>query len=169
MISSWPVEGKSYQKEHDEMETIIAIIKAIRNARAEKGVPDNKKIDGQISATQNEALYISSKEYIKKLALLQNLDFVSESKFAQESVKLIFNDCKIALPLESLVNFAEEKARIEKEIEKVKFEIARSEKMLANEGFVAKAPQALIDKEREKLAKNKQLFAKLEQDEKKYV
>lgn len=169
MISAWPVEGKSYQKEHDEMETIIAIIKAIRNARAEKGVPDNKKIDALISVTQNEKLYNASKEYIKKLALLQNLEFAGEDKFPQESVKLIFNDCKIAIPLESLVSSAEEKARIEKEIEKVKFEIARSEKMLANEGFVAKAPQALIDKEKEKLAKNKELYAKLEQDVKKYV
>ena len=60
-----------------------------------------------------------------------------------------------------LVDEAQETERIEKKIEELKFEIARSEKMLSNAGFVAKAPAALVEAEKEKLAKNKEFLAQL--------
>ena len=165
MISVWPQKIENYKTDSENMEKVIAIIKAIRNARAEKNLPDNKKIKGVILTTANDALYMQSAEYIKKLSLLSELDFVkNENELPANAVKLVFNDCRVVLPLDSMVDATAEKARMVKEIEKVKFEIARSEKMLSNQGFVAKAPQSLIDNEKTKLEKNKALLEKLEND-----
>ena len=63
-----------------------------------------------------------------------------------------------------LVDSEKEKERIKKDIDSVKFEIARSEKMLANAGFVAKAPKELVEKEKEKLNLNKQMLERLEKE-----
>ncbi len=165
VISAWPKVKKSYFNEHDDMQEVIAVIKAIRNARAEKNLPDNKKIGANIFCFSKKELFASCQEQIKKLSLLNAFDFVDkEEMLPQNAVILTFNNCKIALPLDSLVDSKEEKQRLSKEIEKVKFEITRSEKMLSNEGFVAKAPQALIDGEKTKLEKNRALLEKLEKD-----
>lgn len=165
VISAWPKVATNYAQEHDDMEEVIAVIKAIRNARAEKNLPDNKKIGANIFCFNKRDLFASCQEQIKKLAILNNLEFaLKEEALPQNAVVLTFNNSKIALPLDSLVDSKEEKARLGKEIEKVKFEIARSSKMLANEGFVAKAPQSLIDGEKAKLEKNKELLEKLEKD-----
>lgn len=165
VISAWPKVKKSYFNEHDDMQEVIAVIKAIRNARAEKNLPDNKKIGANIFCFSKKELFLSCQEQIKKLSLLNAFDFVDkEEMLPQNAVILTFNNCKIALPLDSLVDSKEEKQRLSKEIEKVKFEITRSEKMLSNEGFVAKAPQALIDGEKTKLEKNRALLEKLEKD-----
>ncbi len=165
VISAWPKVTKSYLNEHDDMQEVIAVIKAIRNARAEKNLPDNKKIGANIFCFNKKELFLSCQEQIKKLSILNSLEFANkEEDLPQNAVVLTFNNCKIALPLESLVDSKEEKARLSKEIDKVKFEIARSSKMLDNAGFVAKAPQALIDGEKAKLQKNKELLEKLEKD-----
>lgn len=165
VISSWPKVIEDFKFEHDEMEEIISIIKAIRNARAEKKLPDNKKIEGVIFCFDKKELFVSAQNQIMKLALLNKLEFANnQAELPQNSIVLTFANCKIALPLDSLVNSSEEKARLAKEIDKVKFEIARSEKMLSNAGFVAKAPKSLIDEEKSKLQKNNDLLTKLEKD-----
>ena len=87
---------------------------------------------------------------------------ISSEEPSQGAINLTFNDCKVILPLESMVDMGEEKARREKEIESVKFEIARSEGMLSNPKFVEKAPAALVEQERQKLEKNKQLLQELQ-------
>ena len=68
----------------------------------------------------------------------------------------------VNLPLDSMVDMNAEKERVEKEIARLKSEIERSERMLNNAGFVAKAPAHLIDAEKEKLAKNKELLNSLQ-------
>ena len=82
--------------------------------------------------------------------------------FADNSVTLTFNDLVVNIPLDSMVDSAAEKERIEKEIIRLQSEIERSERMLGNAGFVAKAPAHLIEAEKEKLAKNKSLLADLQ-------
>ncbi len=159
VISSWPKPTKSFDEESEDMQEVISLIKAIRNTRAEKNIPDNKKIKASIFCFNKKSLFSSCNEQIKKLALLSELEFVEqETLLPQNSVILTQNNCKLALPIDT----SEERARIEKEIEKVKFEIARSQKMLGNAGFVAKAPQTLIEAEKTKLQKNISLLENLE-------
>lgn len=162
MISAWPEKTQDYETESNEMEEIIKIIGSIRNARNEKKVPDNKKIVIKIFPTKNKQLFKVASGYIKKLCLASDVLLISSEEPSQGAINLTFNDCKVILPLESMVDMGEEKARREKEIESVKFEIARSEGMLSNPKFVEKAPAALVEQERQKLEKNKQLLQELQ-------
>jgi len=160
MISSWPVVSKNY----DDALTIVEvmnIIRTIRNTRAEKKVPDNKKIDAVV--VLKNANFEDTLKYIEKLTLINDLKIVeSEKDFAENSVVLTFNDMIVCIPLDSMVDSKAEKERIEKEIARLQSEIERSEKLLSNEGFVAKAPAKLIESEKEKLEKNRALKANLE-------
>ena len=159
VISSWPkVYGFKRAKDFD---LLMEVIKSIRNQRAEKGVPDNKKID--IIVTENKGKLIhNSQEYIKRLAMVENIVFnTNGTKINDNCVNIVFNDFEIRIPLSSMVNKKEELERLNKEIEKTKFEIDRSEKLLANQGFVNKAPAKLINEEKAKLEKNKQLLNNL--------
>ena len=162
MISAWPEKTQDYETESNEMEEIIKIIGSIRNARNEKKVPDNKKIVIKIFPTKNKQLFKVASGYIKKLCLASDVLSISSEEPSQGAINLTFNDCKVILPFESMVDMGEEKARREKEIESVKFEIARSEGMLSNPKFVEKAPAALVEQERQKLEKNKQLLQELQ-------
>ena len=160
MISNWPTVGKSYD-DALTVDEVMNIIKSIRNIRAEKKVPDNKKINLEV-LLKDTANYNDCLKYISKLAQTNDIKVVnSEKDFAENSVILTFNDMVVALPLDSMVDSKAEKERIEKEITRLKAEIERSEKLLSNEGFVAKAPAKLIETEKEKLEKNKSLLAEL--------
>ena len=145
VISSWPkVYGFKRAKDFD---VLMEVIKSIRNQRAEKGVPDNKKID--IIVTENKGKLIhNSQEYIKRLAMVENIVFnTNGTKINDNCVNIVFNDFEIRIPLSSIINQQEELKRLNKEIEKTKFEISRSEKLLSNQGFVNKAPAKLINEE----------------------
>lgn len=164
VTSSWPEKVKGYEKEANEMEDIIGIINTIRVTRNEKKVPDNKKIIIKILPFANNELLAKSCGYIKKLCTASDVVIVDSDENAPSAITLTFNDCKVILPLESLVDLAEEQARKQKEIEKVKFEIARSEGMLSNARFVEKAPAALVEQEKQKLEKNRQLLSELQKN-----
>ena len=160
MISNWPTVGESYS-DALVVDEVMSIIRAIRNIRAEKKVPDNKKINAEV-LLKNAENYNDCLKYISKMALTNEIKIVaSEGEFSDNSVILTFNDMVVALPLDSMVDSKAEEERIEKEIARLRAEIERSEKLLANEGFVAKAPAKLIDTEKEKLEKNRALLAEL--------
>lgn len=160
MISDWPTVRESFD-ESKIVDEVMSIIKSIRNIRAEKKVPDNKKIDIEI-VLKNQNDYEDCLKYISKLALINDLKVVtSEKDFSDNAVTLVFNDMVVALPLDSMVDSKAEEERVEKEKTRLRNEIERSEKLLSNEGFVAKAPEKLIETEKEKLEKNKALLAEL--------
>jgi len=161
MISNWPEKTEMYE-DAEYIDEVMNVIKTIRNARAEKKVPDNKKINCEIVLKNNKEIYSECVKYISKLALTNDINVLnSDGELKDNSVVLNFNDMIVNLPLDGMVDLTQEKERVEKEIARLKSEIERSEKMLANEGFVAKAPAKLIDAEKEKLEKNKALLADL--------
>lgn len=165
VISKWPEKTISFEKENLEMEEIMDIIRVVRNTRSEKNVPDNKKINIEILPIKNKEIFSLAKGYIKKLCIAKDIKIIdSDTQASDNSVKLIFNNCIIFIPLDSLVDLNQEKERILKEIEKVKFEISRSRKMLDNAGFIAKAPKELVEQEKSKLEKNNELLIKLEKE-----
>jgi valyl-tRNA synthetase len=161
MISNWPEKTEMYE-DAEYIDEVMNVIKTIRNARAEKKVPDNKKINCEIVLKNNKEIYSECVKYISKLALTSDINVLnSDGELKDNSVVLNFNDMIVNLPLDGMVDLTQEKERVEKEIARLKSEIERSEKMLSNEGFVAKAPAKLIDAEKEKLEKNKALLADL--------
>ncbi len=161
MISSWPKKYKDFDCEI--MEQTINIIRTIRNARADKKVPDNKKIQAEILIKNNFDIYSQTFDYISKLCGISELKILNNNnQFQENGIMLTFNNLVINLPLISMVDSSAEKERLLKEIEKLNFEIERSEKLLNNPGFISKAPSSLIENEKEKLQKNKALKIDLE-------
>lgn len=162
MYCSYPkkVELKGLKNNFDR---VINIIRAIRNARAEFNVPDNKKTSIYILPDEKDALIEENLEEIAKLSSGSDCKLIA-SEPDEKCTKIICENVKIYLPMGQLVDQEKEKMRLEKEIEKLKFEVARSEKMLSNQGFVSKAPEKLITQEKEKLENNRALLAKIQQE-----
>ncbi len=143
---------------------VIDAIKSIRNARSEFNVPDNKRTNLYVLAGSDRQLVSSNLKEIAKLGFGLEISMLQSEKLDEKCVKVISTLATIFIPMGELVDNAKEIERIEKEIKNLEFEINRSNKMLSNQGFVAKAPQHLIDNERAKLQKNQELYIKLQND-----
>lgn len=160
VISNWPVVDKTldYKKDSKHMESIMNIIRSVRNARNEKGIPDNKKIRVIILPLKDEEVLKYSAKYITKLSTASDVTFAyDEASINSNSVTMIFDNAKVYIPVDSMVDSEQELIRLNKELSSVEFEIARSEKMLNNPGFVNKAPAQMIENEKAKLEKNRAL------------
>ncbi len=146
---------------NSEFPKIIELIKSIRNTRVQFNVPDNKRCSLFIqSDSDNKQLLEKNLKVIAKLAGGTECSLVNDEP-TDKCVKVISGDIKVFIPLGELVDREKEKERINKEIEDIKFEIRRSEKLLSNAGFVGKAPKELVEKEKEKLINNKSTLDKL--------
>lgn len=144
----------------NKFDEVIELIKAIRNARAEYNVPDNKRTSLYIKLENDNNVVKENLNEIAKLAFGTKVEIVMQEP-SEKSVKLISNGIKVFIPVGELVDSEKEIERINKEIETLKFEISRSEKMLANKGFVDKAPVSLVENEKRKLCANKEKLEKL--------
>ncbi len=159
VIAEWPTTDKAFdfKKESKYVEGIMNIIKSIRNARNEKNIPDNKKIRVVILPIKEEEVLKLSTKYIAKLSTASDVTFTYDESQIANSITMIFDNAKVFLPIDSLVDSEQEMIRLNKELQSVEFEIARSERMLNNPGFVNKAPAKMIEEEKAKLEKNKAL------------
>ena len=165
MVKSWPTYEKEYTFDEDchDMETVMEIIRAIRNIRAEMKVPVGKKTRILLkSAEGKQAMLQGCATYITKLAFGQEVAFLSDSDDVENMVSAVCEAATIYLPLNELVDIEKELTRINKEIENTKGEIKRSEGKLNNPGFVNKAPEAVVNKERENLEKKRAKLSQLE-------
>ena len=160
MLSKFPEYDSKLVFKNLKFEKIIAAVKAIRTTRSQYNIPDNKKISVNILPKADKTLFENASSVISKLAGAGVTKVVSAVP-TEKSARIATEDCEIFLPMGELVDEAQEKERTAKKIEELKFEIARSEKMLGNAGFVAKAPKALVDAEKEKLEKNKEFLSQL--------
>ena len=163
--AEWPKASASYvyPKAEKTVEMAMDAIKAIRNIKAEKNVAPSKKIKAIILAEGEKAETAKAGEaYLKNLANITELIFTeSRAEVPQDAVSAVIDGAEIYIPLDDLVDFAEEKARLEKEQKRLEGEVKRSTGMLNNPGFVSKAPEAKIQAEREKLAMYEDMLAKV--------
>ena len=163
--AEWPKASASYvyPKAEKTVEMAMDAIKAIRNIKAEKNVAPSKKIKAIILAEGEKAETAKAGEaYLKNLANITDLIFTeSRAEVPQDAVSAVIDGAEIYIPLDDLVDFAEEKARLEKEQKRLEGEVKRSTGMLNNPGFVSKAPEAKIQAEREKLAMYEDMLAKV--------
>jgi valyl-tRNA synthetase len=166
IIAPWPEAGDLEGWEESKIAdfTLVQeIVRSIRNLRAEKGVAPSKRIAAMIAAGGKMELL---KEQSKVLAALAGL---SESELTivpslkdkpKDSVALVTGPVEIYLPLAGMVDLAEEKTRLEKELKEAESHIGRLEILLAGD-FANKAPAALVQKERDKLASYKETAEKI--------
>ena len=164
MISSYPEYDEKLVFTDDEahMAAVIEAIRAIRNRRAEMNVAPSKKATVHIVTEDKDAFNDQTSVFFKKLASASDVALCD--KYEEEgAVSIITPAAKIYIPLGELVDMEAEKNRLEKEAEKMRGEIERIEKKLGNEGFVSKAPAAVIEGERKKLAAYKEKLSGIEE------
>lgn len=147
----------------NDFEKVIELIRSIRNARAGFNVPDNKRTTIYLCLEGEDKLVEENLEEISKLAFGNECKIV-EKEPTEKCAKIICGNVKAFLPMGQLVDAEKEKSRLAKEIESLKFEIQRSEKMLSNTGFVAKAPAEMVEKEKTKLEANKASLVRIESE-----
>jgi valyl-tRNA synthetase len=137
-----------------EMEFIQGLISEIRNLRGEMNIPPSKEapIFVRSARTSLEELIEAHRQQLLILAKGSGLDFLRDEKNPPYSVSGVVEGQEVFISLKGLIQFEEEISRLEKELEKLRKEAARTEKKLANEDFLSKAPQEVVEKEKEKIA-----------------
>ena len=168
MTAQWPeyTEALSFPAEESTMEAVMDLIRAIRARRAEMNVPPSKKAELMI-VTDQAGPYQQGLHFIQRLAYASNVTFPETAPADVTGlVSVVTHDATAYLPLSELVDLAAERERIAKELEKAKNGLRITEGKLANEKFVAHAPENVVNAEREKVAKYQELIAKLEESAK---
>jgi valyl-tRNA synthetase len=138
-------------------------VRSIRNLRAEKNVAPSKRIAANISAGVKTALLKDQARVIAALAGLNEAELsITETlqEKPKDAVALVVGSVEMYLPLAGMVDLANEKTRLEKELKEAMSHIERLEKLLSGD-FVNKAPAALVQKERDKLAGYKDTAEKI--------
>ncbi len=161
MIDSYPVydEGRLYPAEEEATDRVIAAIRAIRNRRAEMNVPPSKKANLYIVTKYPES-FSAATGIFSKLASAESVHLV-DSYAADGAVSIVTDAATVYIPLGDLVDFEKERTRLTAELTRVRGEITRLAAKLSNEGFVAKAPAAIVETERVKLGKYRETEAQL--------
>ena len=157
MIAPYPVYDRKrvYRRDVAVTDAVMDLIKSVRNLRREMNVSQSKRTAIHIvPAAGRERILKKMSGYIEKLAFGNSISF-DEPEGKNASIVTPLG--KISIPMGELIDFDKERARLTAEIEKVDAEIARAEGKLANKGFTDKAPAALVEKEREKLEKYREL------------
>lgn len=164
MVSDWPTPtGLGDENAVADMERIMELVRSIRNLRADMKVPPAQRISVNVLCDEPER-YKDAEGYIMKLAGADKVSIASErGDNAKSDMHIACTGMEAFIPLSSLVDIEKEKQRVEKEIERVKGEIARADGKLSNERFVAKAPAAVVEEERNKLKTLNETLLKLEQ------
>jgi valyl-tRNA synthetase len=148
------------------METVIEIVRSIRNARAQYKVEATRWIEAQIYAGELKATILPYAQAIQILARAKPLTFLNrrkEVRLGENALVLVLKESDVVIPMESMVDLEAEKKRLQKEIEQLQAEVARLEAMLRDEAFLSKAPPAVVAKERGKLAVHRDKLERLKQ------
>lgn len=158
MISRYPT-GRSdleFPIEAGEMERVLELIRAIRNRRAEMNIAPSRKAAVFIETRYADAFNSATAPFFARLASASGIEvaesFPAGRVSADTCVQVVTPAATAYLPLSDLVDYEKERARLTAEIAKVSAEVERLDKKLSNQGFVAKAPAAVVDAERAKLA-----------------
>lgn len=162
MISSWPTIEYSYPEENKAVEEVLNIIKQVRNIKSTSNIPSSKKIDVTITTKNYENVICELKEAICKTAGIDNIS-VNQDIDTSKMVAVHTQNIAAYLDLSTIVDAEAEKEKISKDIELARKELNRAKGMLANDKFVSKAPQELIQKEKDKIIKYETLISKLEE------
>ena len=162
MISKWPEYDPtlSFADEEAQMEKIMDAIRAIRNRRAEMNIPPSKKSKVYVETAFSDVFTVGS-EFIKRLAYASDVEIADAFGDLGNTVTIVTNDAKIYIPLGDLVDFEAEAKRLQKELAAAEEKLAFINKKLDNPGFVNKAPEKVVQQNRDEAAKLTEKIANL--------
>ena len=163
MVSKWPEysEELNFGADAENFEKVISVIRAVRNRRSEMNVPPSKKAKICIASDSKE-IFEDGAAFIARLASGSSVE-VAESFDMPDAVLVVTDSAKVYIPLNELVDFTAELARLDKELEAANKDKGFYESKLNNPGFVAKAPEVVVNQQRDLLAKTLDRIALLEE------
>ena len=167
IVAKWPEyrEDLSFKTECDLMESVMDAIRAIRNRRAEMNVPPSKKA-ALFVLTAKPQVFTEGEGFLQRLAYADAVTLLEkEPENLDGMVTITTADAKLYIPMGQLVDVAKELERIQKELEKARKNLASIEGKLSNENFTARAPENVVNAEKEKAAKARDLIVQLEESE----
>ncbi len=161
VVAQWPSLAVKAEAASAEINWVIDLIKGVRSVRAEMNVPAGAKVPLVLTGASEE----SAARLARNIDVIATLARLSSAEAApaipKGSAQFVLNEAVVALPLGDVIDFAKERARLEKDLKKAQDEIARFEAKLGNEQFVAKAPEEVLAEQREKLAEAQALAVRL--------
>ncbi|MBV1819426.1 valine--tRNA ligase [Bacteroidales bacterium MSK.15.36] len=159
--SKWPKYKEELRDKSAEenMNYIIEAIKSLRNVRTEMNVPPSRKAKVMIYAVEGKKAFEEGTVYFEKLASASEVIFLNSKNDAPENaVSAVTKGAEMFMPLLDLVDLEKELERLNKEKQKLEKEIERVEKKLSNANFVNKAPEAVVNEEKAKGEKYKEML-----------
>ena len=156
MVAKYPEPHAEFENEpaRRDMAFLIEIIKAVRNIRMEVNAPLSSSIDImiQLEDAKNERILTDNEDYVKNFLHPKELTISTQIAAPKLAKTAVISGAQIFVPLADLVNIEDEIKRMTKEEKDLQAEVERSTKKLSNQGFVAHAPEAVINKEKAKKA-----------------
>ena len=166
MISKYPEYDKSleFKDEEEKVEVLKKIITGIRNVRATMNVHPSKKSKLVFVTKDYEKVIRESEEFLKKLGFSDEI-VVQETKenIPQNAINVVAEGLEVFMPFEDLVDIKEEIERLQKEKAKVLAEKEKTDKMLSNPGFIAKAPASKVEEEKAKQEKFNEMIDSIDE------
>jgi len=165
MVQAFPQfdESKCDQQAIDDLEWVKQFIVAIRNIRGEMDISPSKSLPvllKNVNANDQRRL-AENEQFLSSLAKLESIKILSDDEQAPASASAIVGDLSVLIPMAGLINKEAELARLDRAIDKLETDAARTRGKLSNENFVGKAPAAVIDKEKAKLAEAESALTKM--------
>ena len=165
MLTEFPIYHNEldFEKEEQTTEEFMNIITEIRNIRSKMNVhPSKKSTLIFVTKTHKEEIE-GSKAFLEKLGFANKIEIRETAEgIPENAVAILSNNMEVHIPFEELVDIEEERKRLQDEKKRLEAEVLRGEKMLSNQGFISKAPEAKINEEKEKLKNYKELLEAVE-------
>ncbi|MBR3701129.1 MAG: valine--tRNA ligase [Clostridiales bacterium] len=166
MIADWPEADKvlSSSEDAEMMNTMIDAIRGIRAVRKNMDVAPSRKAHIIVVTSSDKIadMFTQGEGFLERLASVSSLETrTSKDGIPSTAVQAVFGGGEIYIPLEDLIDIAKELERLDKEKTRLDGEIKRLNGKLSNESFVSKAPAAVVEQERAKLAKYEEMYANL--------
>ena len=141
------------EQAESQVESVMEMVRAIRNVRAEFRIERNQKVEAVVDAPDSRATIEAEADAIKALALVEDIRYASgdDQPDSRQQVSLVLTSGTVTVPLGGLIDFGQESERLSKEIEQIDANTERLSARLQDEGFLAKAPDDVVDRERERL------------------
>ncbi len=164
MISAWPEYDPAldFSADETEMERVMDAIRAIRNRRAQMNVPPSKKAK-VIVETAYQDTFANGAKYMQRLAFASEVEVCAQAQAPAGAVSIVTADAKIFIPLDQLVDLKAELARLNKERDAAVKQAENIKAKLANENFVSRAPEHVVQTQRDNLARLNDQIAKLDE------
>ena len=164
ILAPWPKHlGLENAAADSEIGWVIRLISEVRSVRSEMNVPAGARVPLVVSGASDETM-ARAKRHEETILRLARIDAMSFGKAPAGAVQIVLDEATLALPLAGIIDVAAESKRLKREIDKVGSEIRQLDAKLANEKFVARAPEHVVEEQRERKADAEATAARLEQD-----